>query len=963
MRKKNHPTSTMCIGLMTPYTGIASIYGHEIANAGMIACQQVNDAGGVLGKELELVIIDDSSMPEQAVRAANSLIDEYHCQAIIGNLLSNSRIDVANKVSLPRKVIHLNFSFYEGSIFNKYFFNFSALPNQQLQHLIPYLAHKYGLKFYFAGTNYEWPRGSIFAAKNYLSQLNGEVVGEDYFAFGEAKAKKIIANVAKSGANVFMPYFAGLDQVEIIKAFVDGGLREKIAMGLGHYDEAMMSYMPDMYRYGFYSSNTYFMSVQTPENQHLLQELSKLKTITGVWPQGNGILTHFGEGAYLCVKAFAIAINQAGTLNTEKIIMALSHVALKGPQGEVKMDPVTHHAHVNNYLAKSNQDGTLSIIKSYGSIPPVIPLRYRESVKITQSKPQHFYEEGAAFSSMVSLKQLDDFKIILDSMALCFIVTNSCGDIVSINTTACEAFGYEEVELKNRSLFLLTPPPQREIYKNKINKFLHSKEPDPIDAGNNAIFLGYTKNGSEFVLKGKFIKRRINKKIYLFVLLKDISQQIKEEENLVWQATHDPVTHLINKKLFHHRVIHALQRCQNGNKPISILYIDLEMINFISNIYGMWIEEKFLNEVGSRILSEIHFGDTLARVGDERFVVLCENNEDEALVLQLAEKIKDKLRMVFTFDQQKFFLSCTIGICHRLNKNDTVIDILRDAEVALYEAKRLGKNNIILFNSAIKKKVEDELMLATQLELAIDTKQLYFELQPIVTFNKSFLIGAEILLRWKLNNKEIPPSMFIPIAERSGAIYQIGYWVLEQGCNIVAEWQKKLKKGKVPYISINISMKQLEDAAFYEKVRKIIAKTKANPYNIVLEVTESALMEHEQAREVLYSLRKFGFRMAIDDFGTGYSSLKQLSAMPIDILKVDKYFIDNISKNKLSYSLVKKIVQMAHIFKTKIIIEGLERTEQYKLLAKIKPDAYQGFLFSPSVLQDDFEKQYLFKNS
>lgn len=170
-----------------------------------------------------------------------------------------------------------------------------------------------------------------------------------------------------------MPYFAGLDQVEIIKAFVDGGLREKIAMGLGHYDEAMMSYMPDMYRYGFYSSNTYFMSVQTPENQHLLQELSKLKTITGVWPQGNGILTHFGEGAYLCVKAFAIAINQAGTLNTEKIIMALSHVALKGPQGEVKMDPVTHHAHVNNYLAKSNQDGTLSIIKSYGSIPRLYP--------------------------------------------------------------------------------------------------------------------------------------------------------------------------------------------------------------------------------------------------------------------------------------------------------------------------------------------------------------------------------------------------------------------------------------------------------------------------------------------------------------------------------------------------------------------------------------------------------------
>ena len=377
----------------------------------------------------------------------------------------------------------------------------------------------------------------------------------------------------------------------------------------------------------------------------------------------------------------------------------------------------------------------------------------------------------------------------------------------------------------------------------------------------------------------------------------------------------------------------------------------------------MWIEEKILNEVTNRILSEVHSGDTFARVGDERFVVLCENSENETQVLQLAEKFKKKLKMLFTFGQQKLFLSCNIGICHRFNTNDTVTDLLRDAEVALYEAKKLGKNNIILFNSAIKKRMEGELMLATQLQLAIDSKRLYYKLQPIVAFDKSAIIGAEILLRWKLNNKEIPPATFIPIAERSGAIYEIGYWIFEQGCNIVAEWQKKLKKAKVPYISINISMQQLEDAAFYENVRQIIAKSRANPSNIVLEVTESTLMEHEEAGKLVYSLRELGFRIAIDDFGTGYSSLKQLSAMPVDILKVDKCFIDNISKSKLSYELMKKIVQMAHLFKTKVIIEGLEETEQYKLLAKMKPDAYQGFLSSPPLSPDDFVKQFLFKNS
>ncbi len=957
VRKKKHLDSTIRIGLMVPYTGIASIYGQSIANSSMIACQEINDAGGILGKELEVIILDDGSMPDKAVKAANILIDEYQCQAIIGNLLSNSRIDVANKVALPRKMIHLNFSFYEGSIFNNYFFNFSALPNQQLRDFIPFLVNQYGDKFYFAGTNYEWPKGSIFAAKNHLTRFNSEIVGEDYFAFNAVEPEKVIANVKKSGANVFMPYFAGLDQIEIIKAFVDAGLRERVAVGMVHYDEAMMSKMPARYRYGFYGSNSYFMSVQTQENKNYLKLLAKCQGINGIWPKGNGILTNFGEGAYLCVKAYAIAVNQAGTLYKEEIIEALRHVELKGPQGKVKMDPTTHHAHINNHLAKSNEDGSFSIIKSYGPIPPNIPSRYQNYLK-PQDKSKFFYGEGLAPDTIISLSGFDDFKIILDSMELCVIITNIDGDIVSINATACKDFGYEETEIINSSMFLLIPPRQREFYKQKTNTYLHEKYSEPIDAGYDGIFLGYRKDGSEFILKGKFAKRRINKNVYLLLFLRNIDQRIQEKDKLIWHATHDPVTKLINKKLFIRRVSHALQRSQIRAAPLSIIDIDIDMIHFISNIHGERIGDMLLNEVVNRMLSVMHSGDTIARFGDERFVVLCEKNKDEDEVLKLAEKFKTTLKMLFSLNQHKFFLSCNIGICHRLQKNDSVSDLLRDAEVALYEAKQLGRNNITLFNATINAKMKEELMLTTQLHLAIDTKELYFELQPIVGLSKFSLIGAEILLRWKLNNKKIPPSTFIPIAERSGAIYEIGYWVFEQGCNIVAEWQKKLKKTKIPYISINISMKQLEDIQFYEKIRQICAKTEAKPYNIVLEVTESALMAHEEARNVIYSLKELGFRIAIDDFGTGYSSLKQLSSMPVDILKVDKCFIDNISTSKLSYDLVNKIVQMAHLFKTQVIIEGVETTEQFKVLKEVKPDGYQGFLFSSAVLPNDLEKQF-----
>ena len=371
------------IGLMSPLTGLAEMYGVEIVHAAKIACNEINESGGLLGSLLELVIEDDGSLPSTAVPAALRLVKEHQCVALIGNLLSNSRIAVANKVTEPNRIPYLNFSFYEGSISGRYFFHFAALPNQQIEKMIPFMGNRYGLKMFFAGNNYEWPRGSIDAAKRILKSIGGDIVGEEYLSIG-ANPKEIeilLEQVSRSGADVFVPYFAGSDQIKLLTRFTELGLKNRMAVVMGHYDEVMVSSLPSNVREGFYSSNTYFMSIDTPANKEYLQHLTQLPGITGIFPNGNGIQSNFGEGTYICVHAFANAVKKAGTIETETLVDTLAHIRFQAPQGEIEMDPITHHAYVNAYLSRCNEDGTFTIIEKFGKMPPVIPDRYQEQLK------------------------------------------------------------------------------------------------------------------------------------------------------------------------------------------------------------------------------------------------------------------------------------------------------------------------------------------------------------------------------------------------------------------------------------------------------------------------------------------------------------------------------------------------------------------------------------------------------
>lgn len=427
--------STIKLGVMPPLTGVAKIYGDDIARAAQIACREINDTGGVLGQPLEIIIEDDGSFAQTAVVAANKLIKDHGCCAIIGNLLSNARISVTYLVAEALKVPYLNFSFYEGSIASNYFFHFAALPNQQIDKMIFFMCDFYGSKMYFAGNNYEWPRGSIFAATQVLNEIGGESLGEEYFPIGvETKqVDELLDRVERSGAAVFVPYFAGEDQIKVLTRFAARGLKNKIALIAGHFDETMAQYLAPEVREGYYSCNTYFMSVNTEENKKYLSELAATPGVTGAWPHGNGTVSNFGEGTYLCVKAFAAAANMAGSLDPDALIKALEKVSIIGPQGRVQMDPVTHHARVNTYITRCKKDGTFEILKSFYDIEPKIPKKYH-----------HLYT--GAYRSLEDKMHLS-VRMIEQLSSAVFLVSSSNGHVVYGNPAARNLFSLKDYNL------------------------------------------------------------------------------------------------------------------------------------------------------------------------------------------------------------------------------------------------------------------------------------------------------------------------------------------------------------------------------------------------------------------------------------------------------------------------------------------------------------------------------------
>jgi diguanylate cyclase (GGDEF)-like protein/PAS domain S-box-containing protein len=429
---------------------------------------------------------------------------------------------------------------------------------------------------------------------------------------------------------------------------------------------------------------------------------------------------------------------------------------------------------------------------------------------------------------------------------------------------------------------------------------------------------------------------------------RDVSERKAFEEQLAHQAFHDPVTHLANRALFNERVRHAVARTLREGVGMAVLFVDLDDFKTVNDSLGHAVGDRVLLEVAQRISTSVRAADTAARFGGDEFAILLEDVHDLSAAVETAERILDSLRRPLDLDGNQLVIRASLGISVAESGQATDADeLIRNADAAMYIAKGDGKGGYRLFEPAMHDRVVARLELRADLQRALEREEFELHYQPLVRLDDSAVTGVEALLRWRHPSRGlIPPLDFIPFAEETGLIVDIGRWVLQEGCRQARELRDRITGPVLPTIGVNLSVKQLFHADIVDDVAQALADADLEPEALTLEITESVMMtDTELAVSRLRELRALGVRLAMDDFGTGYSSLSSLSMFPLDILKMDRSLLA-AGAAPVTSGLASAVLSLGETFDLEVVAEGIEYPEQSATLKALGCDTGQGFYFA-----------------
>jgi diguanylate cyclase (GGDEF)-like protein/PAS domain S-box-containing protein len=433
------------------------------------------------------------------------------------------------------------------------------------------------------------------------------------------------------------------------------------------------------------------------------------------------------------------------------------------------------------------------------------------------------------------------------------------------------------------------------------------------------------------------------------VNVRDITERKEFEALLAHRAVHDPLTGLANRVLILDRTEQMLARSRRSGHPVAAYFIDLDNFKDANDSLGHEAGDRLLQAVADRFVAMLRADDTVGRLGGDEFVVLAEGLSLEYGPQLIAERIRQCLRTPFLvpgYEDLPITVTASIGIA--TGSRATAQELLRDADVALYQAKAKGRDTSVLFESAMQIAAVDRLALKSELDAAAAAEQFFLVYQPIFDLNDGGIRAAEALIRWQHPTQGvIPPLQFIPVLEESGMIVDVGRWVLHQACTQAARWRAE---GQPVAVSVNISMRQLESTTLVDHVSEALAAADLDPGQLTLEVAESSLMRDAEATVIrLRRLKELGVMIAIDDFGTGYSSLAYLRQFPVDVLKIDGSFVAEMDGSPDNAALIHTLVELGRILGLITLAEGIEDTVQLQGLRDELCDRGQGFVFSPPV--------------
>ena len=544
-------------------------------------------------------------------------------------------------------------------------------------------------------------------------------------------------------------------------------------------------------------------------------------------------------------------------------------------------------------------------------------------------------------------------KVLMSSTLEGVHIMDVAGNIVEANDAFCRMLGYSHEEVGKLNVADWDAQWSKEELMVRFQKLVHVSaarfESRHRRRDGTMIDVEISTTGAE-----------IDGRRYLFATSYDITQRKAAEETIRRLAFHDPLTHLPNRQLLLDRLAHALASCDRGVNRGAILFIDLDNFKTLNDTLGHVMGDLLLQQVADRLVSCVREGDTVARLGGDEFVVMLENLNEQAIVAaeqveSIGEKILAALSKPYQLKAQVFRSSGSLGAALFCKETKDVEELLKQADIAMYQAKKAGRNTLRFFDQKMQRTINARVAIEGELRLALERGQfeLYYQVQ---VDREGKPVGAEALIRW--NHPErgmVIPEEFISLAEETGLILPIGRWVLNEACAKLADWSADEKMRQL-VLAVNISAQQFRQADFVDEIKEIITKNVLDPALLKLELTESMLLENStEVVATMNALKAIGVQLSLDDFGTGYSSLQYLKRMPLNQIKIDQSFVRDIATAPNDAAIVQTIIAMTQALKLNVIAEGVETAAQREVLDLKSCQAYQGYLFGEPLPVERFE--------
>jgi diguanylate cyclase (GGDEF)-like protein/PAS domain S-box-containing protein len=532
---------------------------------------------------------------------------------------------------------------------------------------------------------------------------------------------------------------------------------------------------------------------------------------------------------------------------------------------------------------------------------------------------------------------------IVSASADAIVSTSSDGNFTSWNDGAEVMFGYPASEVIGQPISLLSRPQDRSSQRALAERVF----------GGHAVVgeegIRVRKDGTEFPVSLTLspVVQTDDGRVGLSGIIRDITAQKDLEATLERRALHDELTGLPNRVLFVDRLRLALARLGRHPGVVAVLFVDIDQFKVINDSLGHEEGDRLLVLFGERLAGVVRPGDTVARFGGDEFAVLCEGLVNESEALEIGGRIQQAATIPFVLDGREHYITASAGIAIADSPDPRPSELLRDADAAMYQAKDSGRSCSVLFAESMRTRALRRLDIELSLRRAISDGELRLHYQPIVNLLTRRIDGVEALVRWEHpTDGTIMPGEFIPIAEETGLIVPLGEWVLGEACRQAHAWHAEHPELAHLTVSVNLSGSQIAQADVVTVVANVLAQTGLDPSRLVLEITESVLMrDAAYTVAVLEKLKDLGVLLSVDDFGTGYSSLSYLKRFPVDILKIDKSFVDGLGADNDDSAIVRATINLAHSLGLSTVAEGAETELQVSALAELGCDKAQGYLF------------------